>query len=340
MENKVVLAFEENKVVTEEEYYMLFRKVIYGIPLVGFIVRQLPTLLYGFRDEDERFNMTLTYMLCRNKLASLASAAEPCVAVSDSTTWLFDLDFMGDVRMELSDDVIDHLNVVASIIIYVILYFRYGQSDAYANHILPSLYARFEDYVAEKELKEIRAATDALPHHVETDGDDASFDNATREELIEMLRQERRKSREMKNRIAILEDSVKNVDSSDGADTAYSDRWYQRKVQVRLLLVLMEKAGLRIENSKTAVAILIANILHVPNFKSIRKLLSENFYLRQSNHRDEVAEINGLLHKLAAPFRLKVRPSRDRKIENVPEIHYDETMKFYNARHAEIDHFQ
>lgn len=326
--------FTEDDIITREEFMMLFSKVFDKIVYIRLMMNMVPLAKEHIDGDvcDDDFKVTL-FVMCRDHLRELVGSKNPKMAVYDITTRLHEMSINGEALdwKETLPGGREKINSFGALIMYVILYYRFRLVDDYATYILPALYDCFSTLVSAEDLTKIQKRIEALPMHEERNEAEAQLDGSSADELREMLMHERSENARLTERISRLEQDLQELSDlrDDNDEAEQSGRWYKRKAQIVLLLTLMDRAGLRIANSKTATAIMMANLLHLPNFRKVQKLLSGDLYLRAADHREACAEINGLLAKLAAPFRLEVRLSQKATSGEKPADAYSEILKSY-----------
>lgn len=348
-DNLMSECFEDFDIVTKEEYMIIFSKVFYKIPYLRLTCniaksrfKHDAVAFSNEKDEMERLQLTenimpyFCFMLVKDAVKKIVYDKNPKKSIYEIADHLFmyiEEDDFRDAIMAM-DDSVDYfsLNVLESLIIYTLLYYRYRDVDDYSKYVLPVLAENFLPMIEEDGgLERLHQLIEALPPHDETEAERARLENVPEKDVRDRLVEAEEEIHRLKMRVTDLEAELKdarNDDGSDGEDEA-SPRFYKRKMQLGLLRSLMGRAGINIGKNKSAAAILISNLLHISNYKSIQKMLSEDPYLRTADHGEACAEVNGILQELASPFKIECKASKSAQKGEEPVKSYAEILKSY-----------
>ena len=223
--------------------------------------------------------------------------------------------------------------VNSSLVMYLILYYRFRDDKDYIRYVLKALASNIRKIPYSKDnILSFNMLLDELPPHDETEAELTRLESVPEETVRERYVKAQEEIRRLRMRVEDLETELKDSDNAEATkedNEEDSPRFYKRKLQVTMLMALMERAGIDISKNKTAAAILISNLLHVSNYKAVQKMLSEKFYLRAAEHGEACAEINGILKVLASKLSFKVKASKTSKELDQPIKDYLETIKLY-----------
>ncbi|MGM9779717.1 MAG: hypothetical protein ACI3ZD_15510 [Prevotella sp.] len=226
------------------------------------------------------------------------------------------------------------VNRYSSLIMYLILYYRFRNHSDYTSYILKALASNIRKIpFSNDNILTFNRMIEALPPHDETEADRKRIENLPEETLKDKYVTALEEIRQLKMRIEDLEavlNDRNNAEATKDGNEANNPKFYKRKLQVSLLVQFMRWAGVDITNNKTAAAILISNLLHISNYKAVQKMLSEKFYLRAADHAEACAEVNGILEVLGTNLRFHVKASKTASEWEFPMKDYSETIKSYN----------
>lgn len=345
--------FTDFGIITPDEFSMLFNEVVYKLKYCRIVIEavklyakdlitQLPNdgtdETEGVTD-GENFHIFIFFHCINGKLHELVNAKNPKMKIYEMADKLY-MGFTdvlgGDDDFEISGMGKKSSNMFLALVMYVVIYYRYRDIPDYSKYVLPVLHSRFAPMIQDDGgVGHLKKLIEVLPPHDETLAQLERLENVPEENVRQQLVEALAEISQLKMRIVDLEDELKDAKSNSEArgeegETDGDGRFYKRKLQLKLLQVFMRRAGIDITRNKTAASILMSNLLHIANHKSIQKMLSEqNPYLRASDHSEACAEVNGILKVLESPFRITVKTSKTAQKGETPSKDYSEILKSY-----------
>lgn len=347
-DNPIDELFEDFDIVTREEFMMLYSKVFYKLKycrmMVHFFSGSIKNgLIDSFIDpaDEELRQFAEEYGMVGFCIIMTKGALNQLVADSNPRKKIYEIvdrlyicvdETFNDIVKEATPEQRGAMNILLALIIYIILYYRFRDINDYSKYILPALAEKFLPLIQEDGgLDKLHELIEALPPHDETEAERKRLEAVPEEEVRDMLVSANEEIRQLKMQVIDLEAQLNDTrnEASVGDDGEDSPRFYKRKMQLGLLRIMMRRAGIDIKKNKSAATILISNLLHISNYKSVQKMLSEDTYLRTADHGEACAEVNGILKELAAPFKIMCKASKSVKEGEIPLKDYTEILKFY-----------
>lgn len=342
--------FDDFDIITQEEYEILYdnvwMKMTVGktfdrmIPIINGLVVDLPfseELPEDMKDEyiKQLLKIFLFYFV-KNQLMMLVHDKNPSKKIYSMASHLYDMSgFIEEYHYEIKEKDRPVQNMMMSVIMYIILYYRFRDIRIYKKYILPRLFENFKDKACTEEgLAELHKMIAALPPHDESEAELKRLENVPEETVREELVKAHEIIRQQEKRILDLEGELNDVNvyniPEEGSDGDGNGRFYKRKLQLGLIKYLLKSIGADISKNKAAASILISNLLHISNNKGVHKMLSDTqFYLRSADHGEACAEINGILRELGSKLRVGVRVSKSAEKDIYPIKDYAEILKSY-----------
>ena len=343
--------FDDFDIITQEEYCILYdniwKKLTVGkafermLPIVNGLIADFPYPEDLPEDMKDEFMMQLIksfmFLFVKDQLMTLVHDKNPSKKIYSMASHLYDMaGFIEEYNIEIKEKDRPMQNMLISLFMYIILYYRFRDQRIYKKYILPRLFDNFKDKVCTEEgLPELQKMIAALPPHDESEAELQRMKNMPEETVREELVKAHEKIRELEKRIVDLEGElndahVYNDMPEEGADDAGNGRFYKRKMQLGIIKYLLRAIGADITKNKAAASILISNLLHISNYKGVQKMLSDSqFYLRSADHGEACAEMNGILRELGSKLRVGVRVSKSAEKDIYPIKDYAELLKYY-----------
>lgn len=326
--------FVDFDLVTKEEYMILFDKVFNKLKYCRLACNLISS---GINPDSANYSMPYVFfMMVKDSLKEIVCDKNPKKKIYEAASHLFKYmkeEGMGDeISREASPVGKAALNMMLSLIAYIILYYRYRDVDDYSKYVLPVLAENFLPLIQEDGgLERLQQLIEGLPPHDETEAERACLENVPEEDVRDRLVEAGEEIRRLRMRVVDLEAQLVDAQNDGGGDGAGEacPRFYKRKMQLGLLRAMMGRAGIDIGKNKSAAAILISNLLHISNYKSVQKMLSEDPYLRTADHGEACAEVNGILEQLVSPFKIECKVSKSAKKGETPVKSYAEILKTY-----------
>ena len=339
--------FDDFDIITKDEYIMIYENVILKTQVGSVFDILLPQLL-GVTDscafaeeipESKReeimrsFTRCFVFLFVKQPLTVLVYDNNPKKKIFEMLNHICDYSQV-DISFINNKEQYDIINRYASLLMYLILYYRFRDESDYIKYILKALASNIRKIPFSKDnIVSFNSMIAALPPHDETEAELKRLENVPEETVKDMYVKAQGEIRQLKKRIDDLEAIIsdrENAEAMKENDDGHNDRFYKRKLQVSLLIQFMRWAGVDITNNKTAAAILISNLLHISNYKAVQKMLSEDFYLRAADHAEACAEVNGILGLLGSRVKVGVKVSKTAKEKLWPMKDYSEIIKSYN----------
>lgn len=343
--------FDDFDIITQEEYEILYDNVWMKMALGKTLDRILPMfngMIPGFpfpeelpEDMRDEFVKEATkgcfFLFVKDQLMMLVHDKNPSKKIYSMASHIFDMSgFIEKYDIECKDMNFSVHNMLLSLLMYIILYYRFRDMRIYKKYILPRLFENFKDKICtEEELAELHKMIAALPPHDESEAELQRLKNVPEETVREKLVKAHEIIRQQEMRIADLESELKDVHvykdlPEEGGDGDGNVRFYKRKLQLGFILYLLKASGVDIKKNKAAASILISNLLHISNYKGVQKMLSDTqFYLRSADHGEACAEMNGILRELGSKLKVGVRVSKTAEKDIYPVKDYAELLKSY-----------
>ena len=339
--------FDDFDIITKDEYIMIYENVILKTQ-VGSVFDILLPQLCGVTDscafaedmpESKReeimrsFTRYFVFLFVKQPLTVLVYDNNPKKKIFEMLNHICDYSQV-DISFINNKEQYGIINRYASLLMYLILYYRFRDESDYIKYILKALASNIRKIPFSKDnIVSFNSMIAALPPHDETEAELKRLENVPEETVKDMYVKAQGEIRQLKKRIDDLEAIIsdrENAEAMKENDDGHNDRFYKRKLQVSLLIQFMRWAGVDITNNKTAAAILISNLLHISNYKAVQKMLSEDFYLRAADHAEACAEVNGILGLLGSRVKVGVKVSKTAKEKLWPMKDYSEIIKSYN----------
>lgn len=345
--NDFAVLFDEFDIITKDEYMMIYENVILKTQ-VGCVFDILLPKLCGLGDKCELpdnmpaskredimkfFTRYFVFLFVKKPLTILVYDNNPKKKIYEMLNHICDYSQI-DISFINNKEQYDIINRYSSLLMYLILYYRFRDESDYIKYILRALASNIRKIPFSKDnILSFNSMIAALPPHDETEAELKRLENVPEETVKDMYVTALGENRQLKMRVEDLEAIIsdrENAEAMKENDEENNDRFYKRKLQVSLLIQFMRWTGVDITNNKTAAAILISNLLHISNYKTVQKMLSENFYLRAADHAEACAEVNGILELLGSRVKVGVKVSKTAKEKLWPMKDYSETIKSYN----------
>ena len=339
--------FDDFDIITKDEYIMIYENVILKTQVGSVFDILLPQLL-GVTDscafaedmpESKReeimrsFTRYFVFLFVKQPLTVLVYDNNPKKKIFEMLNHICDYSQV-DISFINNKEQYDIINRYASLLMYLILYYRFRDESDYIKYILKALASNIRKIPFSKDnIVSFNSMIAALPPHDETEAELKSLENVPEETVKDMYVAALGEIRQLKKRIEDLEAIIsdrENAEAMKENNDEHNDRFYKRKLQVSMLEKFLRCAGVEISNNKTAAAILISNLLHISNYKGVQKMLSENYYLRAADHAVSCAEVNGILEVLETDMRFHVKESKTARDWVYPMKDYSEIIKSYN----------
>lgn len=339
--------FDDFDIITKDEYIMIYENVILKTQVGSVFDILLPQLL-GVTDscafaedmpESKReeimrsFTRYFVFLFVKQPLTVLVYDNNPKKKIFEMLNHICDYSQV-DISFINNKEQYDIINRYASLLMYLILYYRFRDESDYIKYILKALASNIRKIPFSKDnIVSFNSMIAALPPHDETEAELKRLENVPEETVKDMYVAALGEIRQLKKRIEDLEAIIsdrENAEAMKENDDGHNDRFYKRKLQVSMLEKFLRCAGVEISNNKTAAAILISNLLHISNYKGVQKMLSENYYLRAADHAVSCAEVNGILEVLETDMRFHVKESKTARDWVYPMKDYSEIIKSYN----------
>lgn len=339
--------FDDFDIITKDEYIMIYENVILKTQ-VGSVFDILLPQLCGVTDscafaedmpESKReeimrsFTRYFVFLFVKQPLTVLVYDNNPKKKIFEMLNHICDYSQV-DISFINNKEQYDIINRYASLLMYLILYYRFRDESDYIKYILKALASNIRKIPFSKDnIVSFNSMIAALPPHDETEAELKRLENVPEETVKDMYVKAQGEIRQLKKRIDDLEAIIsdrENAEAMKENDDGHNDRFYKRKLQVSMLEKFLRCAGVEISNNKTAAAILISNLLHISNYKGVQKMLSENYYLRAADHAVSCAEVNGILEVLETDMRFHVKESKTARDWVYPMKDYSEIIKSYN----------
>ena len=339
--------FDDFDIITKDEYIMIYENVILKTQVGSVFDILLPQLL-GVTDscafaedmpESKReeimrsFTRYFVFLFVKQPLTVLVYDNNPKKKIFEMLNHICDYSQV-DISFINNKEQYDIINRYASLLMYLILYYRFRDESDYIKYILKALASNIRKIPFSKDnIVSFNSMIAALPPHDETEAELKRLENVPEETVKDMYVAALGEIRQLKKRIEDLEAIIsdrENAEAMKENNDEHNDRFYKRKLQVSMLEKFLRCAGVEISNNKTAAAILISNLLHISNYKGVQKMLSENYYLRAADHAVSCAEVNGILEVLETDMRFHVKESKTARDWVYPMKDYSEIIKSYN----------
>ena len=339
--------FDDFDIITKDEYIMIYENVILKTQVGSVFDILLPQLL-GVTDscafaedmpESKReeimrsFTRYFVFLFVKQPLTVLVYDNNPKKKIFEMLNHICDYSQV-DISFINNKEQYDIINRYASLLMYLILYYRFRDESDYIKYILKALASNIRKIPFSKDnIVSFNSMIAALPPHDETEAELKRLENVPEETVKDMYVAALGEIRQLKKRIEDLEAIIsdrENAEAMKENNDEHNDRFYKRKLQVSMLEKFLRGAGVEISNNKTAAAILISNLLHISNYKGVQKMLSENYYLRAADHAVSCAEVNGILEVLETDMRFHVKESKTARDWVYPMKDYSEIIKSYN----------
>lgn len=339
--------FDDFDIITKDEYIMIYENVILKTQVSSVFDILLPQLL-GVTDscafaedmpESKReeimrsFTRYFVFLFVKQPLTVLVYDNNPKKKIFEMLNHICDYSQV-DISFINNKEQYDIINRYASLLMYLILYYRFRDESNYIKYILKALASNIRKIPFSKDnIVSFNSMIAALPPHDETEAELKRLENVPEETVKDMYVAALGEIRQLKKRIEDLEAIIsdrENAEAMKENNDEHNDRFYKRKLQVSMLEKFLRCAGVEISNNKTAAAILISNLLHISNYKGVQKMLSENYYLRAADHAVSCAEVNGILEVLETDMRFHVKESKTARDWVYPMKDYSEIIKSYN----------
>ncbi len=342
--------FDDFDIITQEEYEILYdnvwKKMTVGktfdrmLPIINGLIADFPfpeELPEDMKDEFIKQLMKgFLFFFVKDQLMMLVHDKNPSKKIYSMASHLYDMSgFIEEYHYEIKEKDRPVQNMMMSVIMYIILYYRFRDIRIYKKYILPRLFENFKDKACTEEgLAELHKMIAALPPHDESEAELKRLENVPEETVREELVKAHEIIRQQEKRILDLEGELNDVNvyniPEEGSDGDGNGRFYKRKLQLGLIKYLLKSIGADISKNKAAASILISNLLHISNNKGVHKMLSDTqFYLRSADHGEACAEINGILRELGSKLRVGVRVSKSAEKDIYPIKDYAEILKSY-----------
>lgn len=339
--------FDDFDIITKDEYIMIYENVILKTQVGSVFDILLPQLCgvtdsYAFaedmpeskREEIMRsFTRYFVFLFVKQPLTVLVYDNNPKKKIFEMLNHICDYSQV-DISFINNKEQYDIINRYASLLMYLILYYRFRDESDYIKYILKALASNIRKIPFSKDnIVSFNSMIAALPPHDETEAELKRLENVPEETVKDMYVAALGEIRQLKKRIEDLEAIIsdrENAEAMKENNDEHNDRFYKRKLQVSMLEKFLRCAGVEISNNKTAAAILISNLLHISNYKGVQKMLSENYYLRAADHAVSCAEVNGILEVLETDMRFHVKESKTARDWVYPMKDYSEIIKSYN----------